>query len=81
MCYHGIHLLISRAATKGGEILETGISLSNSENTVLKVLSSQVLALSTSSSQRKVFLLNYRNIVLIECANRPSLCAFFKAVH
>ena len=76
MCYHGIHLLISRAATKGGEILETGISLSNSENTVLKVLSSQVLALSTPHREKSSY---YRNIVLIECANRPSLYAFFKA--
>ncbi|CAB4032520.1 Hypothetical predicted protein, partial [Paramuricea clavata] len=36
MCYHGIHLLRCKAAAKGGEILETGISLLGPENTVLK---------------------------------------------
>ncbi|CAB4036324.1 kinesin light chain-like [Paramuricea clavata] len=77
MCYHGIHLLIHRAATKGGKILENGISLLSSENTVLKLLSFQILAL--FGTQRKK-ISYYRNIVLTECAKRPSLYAFFKAL-
>ena len=77
MCYHGIHLLIYRAAAKGGEILENGISLLSSENTVLKLLSFQILAL--FGTQRKK-ISYYRNIVLTECAKRPSLYAFFKAI-
>jgi tetratricopeptide (TPR) repeat protein len=77
MCYHGIQLLIHRATAKGGEMIETGISLLSSENTVLKVLCSQILALITPHAQKSSY---YRNIVLTECANRPSLYAFFKAI-
>ena len=77
MCYHGIHLLIYGAAAKGGEILETGISLLSSENTVLKVLCSQILVLMTLHREKSSY---YRNIVLAECAHRPSLYAFFKAI-
>ena len=77
MCYHGIHLLIYGAAAKGGEILETGISLLSSENTVLKVLCSQILALITPHTEKSSY---YRNIVLTECVDRPSLYAFFKAI-
>jgi tetratricopeptide (TPR) repeat protein len=77
MCYHGIQLLSHRATAKGGEMIETGISLLSSENTVLKVLCSQILALITPHAQKSSY---YRNIVLTECANRPSLYAFFKAI-
>jgi tetratricopeptide (TPR) repeat protein len=77
MCYYGIHLLMYKAVAKGDEILETGISLLSSENTVLKVLSSQILALITPLTEKSSY---YRNIVLTECANRPSLYAFFKAI-
>ena len=77
ICYHGIHLLIHRAAAKGGKILETGISLLSSENTVLKVFSSQILALIAAKRENSSY---YQNIVLTECANRPSLYAFFKAI-
>jgi tetratricopeptide (TPR) repeat protein len=77
MCYHGIHLLIYRAAAKGGEILENGISLLSSENTVLKLLSFQILALFGTQRENSSY---YRNIVLTECAKRPSLYAFFKAI-
>ncbi|CAB4005293.1 Nephrocystin-3 [Paramuricea clavata] len=77
MCYHGIHLLIHRAIPKGSEIIETGVSLLSSENTVLKVLCSQILALITLHAEKSSY---YRNIVLTECANRPSLYAFFKAI-
>jgi tetratricopeptide (TPR) repeat protein len=77
MCYHGIHLLRYRATAKGGEILERGISQLSSKNTVLKVLSFQILALITSQTGKSSY---YRNIVLTECANRPSLSAFFKAI-
>ena len=77
MCYHGIHLLSHGAAAKGGEILENGISLLSSENTVLKLLSFQILAL--FGTQRKK-ISYYRNIVFTECAKRPSLYAFFKAI-
>jgi tetratricopeptide (TPR) repeat protein len=77
MCYYGIHLLASRATAKGSEILETGISLLSSENTVLKVLSSQILALITPHTEKSSY---YRNIVLTESANRPSLYAFFKDI-
>jgi hypothetical protein len=77
MCYHGIHLLNHRAIAKGGEILETGVSLLSSDNTVLKVLCSQILALITPHTEKSSY---YRNIVLTECANRPSLYAFFKAI-
>ena len=77
MCYLGIHLLMYKAAAKGREILETGISLLSSENTVLKVLCSQILALITPLTEKSSY---YRNIVLTECADRPSLYAFFKAI-
>jgi tetratricopeptide (TPR) repeat protein len=77
MCYHGIQLLCHRATAKGGEMIETGISLLSSENTVLKVLCSQILALITPHAQKSSY---YQNIVLTECANRPSLYAFFKAI-
>jgi hypothetical protein len=77
MCYRGIHLLIYKATAKGGEILETGISLLAPENTVPKVLCSQILALITHHAEKSY---NYRNIVLTECANRPSLYSFFKAI-
>ena len=77
MCYHGIHLLRCKAAAKGGEILATGISLLSSENTVLKVLCSQILALITPHKEKSSY---YRNIVLAECAHRPSLYAFFEAI-
>jgi tetratricopeptide (TPR) repeat protein len=77
MCYRGIHLLIYRAPAKGCEILETGISLLSPENTVPKVLCSQILALITHHAEKSSY---YRNIVLTECANRPSLYAFFKAI-
>jgi tetratricopeptide (TPR) repeat protein len=77
MCYHGIQLLIHRATAKGGKMIETGVSLLSSENTVLKVLCSQILALITPHAEKSSY---YRNIVLTECANRPSLYAFFKAI-
>jgi hypothetical protein len=77
MCYLGVHLLISKAAAKGSETLETGISLLSSENTVLKVLCSQILALITPHQEKSSY---YRNIVLTECADRPSLCDFFKGI-
>ena len=77
MCYHGIHLLRYRATAKGGEILETGISLLSSENTVLKILCSQILALITAHTEKSSY---YQNMVLTECAYRPSLYAFFKAI-
>jgi tetratricopeptide (TPR) repeat protein len=77
MCYQGIHLLRHRAKAKGGEILEKGISLLSSENTVLKVLSSQIFALITPHTEKSSY---YRNFVLTECANRPSLYAFFQAI-
>ena len=78
MCYQGIHLLRYEATAKGGEILERGISLLSSENTVLKVLCSLILALITPAHTEKSSY--YRNMVLTECANRPSLYAFFKAI-
>jgi hypothetical protein len=56
MCYHGIHLLIYRAAAKGGEILENGVSLLSSENTVLKVLSSQILALFGAQKEKSLLI-------------------------
>ena len=77
MCYLGIHLLICKAESKGGEILETGISLLSSENTVLKVLCSQILALITLHAEKSSY---YWNIVLTECADKPTLYAFFKAI-
>ena len=77
MCYLGIHLLMCKAAAKGGEILETGISLLSSENTVLKVVSSHILALITPHRKKASY---YRNIGLTECAKRPSLYTFFKAI-
>jgi tetratricopeptide (TPR) repeat protein len=77
MCYHGIHLLSHGAAANAAEILERGISLLSFENTVLKVLCSQILTLITPHEQKLSY---YRNIVLTECANRPSLYAFFKAI-
>ena len=77
MCYHGIRLLRHGAAANAAEILERGISLLSFENTVLKVLCSQILALTTAHKQKLSY---YRNIVLTECANRPSLYAFFKAI-
>jgi hypothetical protein len=77
MCYHGIHLLRYRATAKGGEIIETGISLLSSENTVLKILCSQILALITAHTEKSSY---YQNMVLTECAYRPSLYAFFKAI-
>jgi tetratricopeptide (TPR) repeat protein len=77
MCYFGYNLLICEAARKGREILETGISLLSSENTVFKVLFSQILAFITPNSEKSSY---YRNIVLTECADRPSLYAFFKAI-
>ena len=72
MCYYDIHLLIHRATAKGSEILETRISLLSSENTVLKILCSQILALITPHREKSSY---YRNIVLAECAHRPSLYA------
>ena len=77
MCYHSIHLLHHKATAKGGDIIETGISLLSFENTVLKVLCSQILALITPHAEKSFY---YRNIVLAECANSPSLYAFFKAI-
>ncbi|CAB4021678.1 Nephrocystin-3, partial, partial [Paramuricea clavata] len=77
MCYLGIHLLIYRAAVKGGEFLEKGVSLLSSENAILRVLSFQIFALFTAKREKSSY---YRNIVLTECANRPSLYAFFKAI-
>ena len=77
MCYYGIHLLIHRAIAKGGAVIETGISLLSSESTVLKVLCSQILALITPRTEKSFY---YRNIVLTECTNRPSLDVFFKAI-
>ena len=77
MCYYGIHLLSHGAAANAAEILERGISLLSFENTVLKVLCSQILDLITPHEQKLSY---YRNIVLTECANRPSLYAFFKAI-
>ena len=77
MCYHGIQLLIHRATAKGGKMIETGVSLLSSENTVLKFLCSQILALIAPHAEKSSY---YRNIVLTECANRPSLYAFFKAI-
>ena len=77
MCYLGIHLLICKAEAKGGKILETGISLLSSENTVLKVLCSQILALITLHAEKSSY---YWNIVLTECADKPTLHAFFKAI-
>ena len=77
MCYLGIHLLSHRAIAKGGKMIETGVSLLSFENTVLKFLCSQILALITPHAQKSSY---YRNIVLTECANRPSLYAFFKAI-
>jgi tetratricopeptide (TPR) repeat protein len=77
MCYLGIHLLNHKATAKGSEILETGISLLSSENTVLKVLFSQILALITPHQEKSCY---YQNIVLTQCADRPSLYAFFKAI-
>lgn len=44
MCYHGIYLIITGEACKGCELLERGISQLGSENTVLKILSCQILA-------------------------------------
>jgi tetratricopeptide (TPR) repeat protein len=77
MCYYGIHLLSRRATANAAEILERGISLLSFENAVLKVLCCQILALITPHEQKLSY---YRNIVLTECANRPSLYAFFKAI-
>jgi tetratricopeptide (TPR) repeat protein len=77
MCYLGIHLLICKSEANGGEILETGISLLSSENTVLKVLCSQILALITVHEGKSSY---YWNIVLTECADKPTLHAFFKAI-
>ena len=77
MCYHGIRLLSHGAAANTAEILGRGISLLSFENTVLKVLCCQILALITPHEQKLSY---YRNIVLTECANRPSLYAFFKAI-
>ncbi|CAB3987867.1 Nephrocystin-3 [Paramuricea clavata] len=77
MCYHGIQLLSHRATAKGSKMIETGVSLLSSENTVLKVLCSHILALITRHEQKSSY---YRNIVLTECANRPSLYAFFQAI-
>ena len=77
MCYLGIRLLICKAEANGGEILETGISLLSSENTVLKVLCSQILALITLHAEKSSY---YWNIVLTECADKPTLYAFFKAI-
>ena len=77
MCYLGIYLLICKAEANVGEILETGISLLSSENTVLKVLCSQVLALISFHAEKSSY---YWNIVLTECADKPTLLAFFKAL-
>ncbi|CAB3995377.1 Nephrocystin-3 [Paramuricea clavata] len=79
MCYVGIHLLICKAEAKakGGETLEKGISLLSSENTVLKVLCSQILALITLHADKSSY---YWNIVLTECADKPTLYAFVKAI-
>ena len=77
MCFLGIHLLIYEAAAKAAKILETGIPLLSSENTVLKVLCSQVLVLITPRVKKSSY---YRDIVLTECSNWPSLYAFFKAI-
>ena len=77
MCYLGIHLLICKEEAKVGKILETGISLLSSENTVLKVLCSQILALITLHTEKLSY---YWNIVLTECADKPTLLAFFKAI-
>ncbi|CAB4024337.1 Nephrocystin-3 [Paramuricea clavata] len=77
MCYQGIQLLMHKAIAKGGKMIEKGVSLLSSENTVLKVLCSQILPLITPHAQKYSY---YRNIVLTECANRPSLYAFFKAI-
>ena len=77
MYFLGIHLLIYEAAAKAAKILETGIPLLSSENTVLKVLCSQILSLITPHVEKSSY---YRDIVLTECANWPSLYAFFKAI-
>ena len=77
MCYLGIHLLICKTEANGGEILETGISLLSSENTVLKVLCSLILALITLHTEKSSY---YWNIVLTESADKPTLYAFFKAI-
>ena len=80
MCYQGIYLLLNSSTNAGIEILEKGISMMSCENTVLKTLSYQILALYFKFTKDLVKSVKYHELAITECKNRKDLHIFFFAV-
>ena len=81
MCYCGINLLINNSTNAGSEILiERGISMMGCENTILKALSYQILALYFKFTQDLVKSVKFHELAITECKNRKDLQIFFLAI-
>ena len=80
MCYSGIHLLINSSTNAGSEILERGISMMSSENTILKALSYQILALYFKFTDDLVKSNKFHELAITECKNRNDLHCFFLTI-
>ena len=80
MCYQGIYLLLNSSTNAGIEILEKGISMMSCENTVLKTLSYQILALYFKFIKDLVKSVKFQKLAITECKNRKNLHIFFFAV-
>ena len=80
MCYYGIYLLIDSSTNAESEILERGISMMSCENTILKALSYQILALYFQFTQDLVKSVKFHELAITECKNRKDLQIFFLAI-
>ena len=81
MCYHGIYLLLNSSTNAGIEILEKAISMMSCENTVLKTLSYQILALYFKFTEDLVKSVKFHELAITECKDRKDLHIFFLAVN
>ena len=76
MCYHGIYLFLNSSTNAGIEILEKGISMMSCENTVLKILSYQILAVHFQFTKDLVKSVKFHELAITECKNRKDLHIF-----
>ena len=76
MCYHGIYLIITGEACKGCEILERGISQLSSENTVLKILSCQILAIYFQFFNDSVKSARFHKFAVTVCEDKQDIRLF-----
>ena len=80
MCYYGTYLLINSSTNTGSEILERGIAMMSCENTTLKALCYQILALYFKFTKDLANSVKFHELAITECKNRKDLHIFSLAL-